>query len=132
MSKFNPPRLVSPRSLQSEQEPPDNGGMEARVLKLEDFAVETRDRLTRIETKLDATATKSDLADLKSEMHKGFSDMLKWIVGTGFVGMAAMVTVMAFVLNNAVPKAAPQSQVPIIINVPAAAPAATLNMLPAK
>lgn len=41
--------------------PPHNGDMEARVLKLEDFAQDTRDRLARIETKLDTFATKEDL-----------------------------------------------------------------------
>lgn len=39
----------------------DNGGMEARVAKLEGFAQDTRDRLARIETRMDTFATKEDL-----------------------------------------------------------------------
>lgn len=35
--------------------------MQARVIALENFAIETRDRLTRIETRMDSFATKSDL-----------------------------------------------------------------------
>jgi hypothetical protein len=99
-------------------EPPYDGAMEHRVTTLE----------TRLDTVLPTLATKADLADLRSEMHKGFGEMVKWIVGTGFVGLAAMITIMTFVLNNAVPKVATPTQQPIIINVPAA-PAASL---PAK
>jgi len=93
-------------------EPPDNGDMENRVLKLEYFAEETRDRLVRIETKLETFATKEDLADAKA-------DLVKWIVGTAVALGSAAIVVMTFVLNNAVPKVAPPpSQAPIIINVP--------------
>ena len=35
--------------------------MEARVAKLEEFAQDTRDRLARIETRMDTFATKEDL-----------------------------------------------------------------------
>ncbi|MDN8617828.1 hypothetical protein [Variovorax ginsengisoli] len=35
--------------------------MEARVAKLEDFALDTRERLARIETRLDGFATREDL-----------------------------------------------------------------------
>jgi hypothetical protein len=46
----------------------NDGGMEARLAALEAANLETRDRLTRIETRLDATATRSDLADLKGDL----------------------------------------------------------------
>lgn len=43
-------------------------------------------------------------AELRGEVQKGFADMTKWIVGT-VVGVAAVtITIMTFVLNNAVPK----------------------------
>ncbi|MEO6919803.1 MAG: hypothetical protein ABI171_12450 [Collimonas sp.] len=51
--------------------------MEARVNKLEEFAIDTRERLSRIETRLDACATKSDIKDLESTMYKEFSVMHK-------------------------------------------------------
>lgn len=74
--------------------------IESRMGKLEEFAVETRERLTRIETRLEQTATKADLAELTATM-------IKWIVGIAFGMSAAGITVMSFVLNNATPKAAP-------------------------
>lgn len=92
--------------------------MEARIAKLEEFVVDARERLTKIETRLEQTATKSDIGDIRVDMHKGFVDMTKWVVGTA-VGMgAAGIVVMTFVLNNAVPKApaAPPAQLqPLII-----------------
>jgi hypothetical protein len=84
---------------------------ETRVEKLEEFVVETRERLTRIETRLDQTATKADLAELSSTM-------IKWMIGMASGMSIAGITVMTFVLNNAVPKAAPQPPAvpaPIII-----------------
>lgn len=91
----------------------DNEPMEARVLKLEEFAQDTRDRLTRIETRLEQTVTKGDLSE---SMH----NMVKWIVGTAAGLGVASITVMTFVLNNAAPKApVAATPAPIIINVPA-------------
>lgn len=102
-------------------EPPGGGdggnmdGMEARVIKLEEFAQETRERLTRIETRLDQTATKADLSE-------AMNGMVKWVVGTGVALGVAGITIMTFVLNNATPKPpAGSTPPPIIINVPAAA-----------
>lgn len=96
-------------------EPPHNNGMDARVGKLEDFAHETRDRLTRIETRIESmdktVATKSELHDMKAEL-------VKWIVGTAIGLGVAGITVMTFVLNNASPKQSPASSQPIIITVP--------------
>lgn len=99
--------------------PGDNEPMEARIAKLEDFAQDTRERLVRIETRLDQTATKGDLAE-------GISSMVKWVVGTGVGLGVAGITVMTFVLNNAAPKVSATATPPaIIINVPASAPPAT-------
>lgn len=93
--------------------------MEDRVTKIEDFAVETRDRLTKIETSLDQTVTKADLTGavgaLQVEMHKGFADMIKWVVGTAVVMGAMGITIMTFVLNNAAPKSSTSPPAPIII-----------------
>lgn len=90
--------------------------MEARIAKLEDFAVETRERLANIEARLEQTATKADLnekiGELRVEMHKGFADVIKWMVGLAIVLSATSVTVMTFVLNNAAPKA---PQPPVVI-----------------
>lgn len=94
--------------------------MEARVVKLEEFAAETRERLAKIEARLEETATKADLNDqintLRVEMHKGFADMIKWVVGTAIVLGGTFLTVITFVLNNAVPKSPPPAaQPPVVI-----------------
>ena len=86
--------------------------IETRLDRLEDFAIEARERLARIETRLDQTATKADLAELSATM-------VKWIVGMVSGAGLAAITVMTFVLNNAVPKGAPPSAPqPIVIQLP--------------
>lgn len=102
----------SPMKVDGGGGPPHNENMENRITKLE----------TQFETVIPTLATKSDMADMRAEMHKGFSDMVKWIVGTAIVMAGAGITIMTFVLNNATPKvpAQPVSQpVPIVITVPA-------------
>ena len=91
----------------------DDADMEARLSEVEKAIV-------RLDASLPTLAT-------KDEVQKGFSEMVKWIVGTGFAGLAVFITVMTFVLNNAVPKVVPApvvQQPPIIINVPSNVPAA--------
>ncbi len=126
--------------------PPYDGGMEARFGRIEDRLdkVETRlgkvdDRLDKVETRLGSIefkvdeftkhyATKADLSDMKSSL-------VQWMVGTSLAIAAAGITVMAFVLNNAVPKApaTPAAQpAPIIINVPSAASPAPAPAAPAS
>ncbi|MES2016283.1 MAG: hypothetical protein V4484_07275 [Pseudomonadota bacterium] len=95
--------------------------MEQRIVKLEEFVGEARTelraidvRLTKIETRLETTATKADVQD-------SVNALIKWIVATSALLGVAAITVMTFVLNNAVPKPAntqftPAS--PIIITVP--------------
>lgn len=57
-------------------------------------------------------------AEVRSDMHRGFADMTRWIVGA-IIGVAiASVTIMTFVLNNATPKAlgpAQAASAPIVI-----------------
>ncbi|NIJ86967.1 hypothetical protein FHY35_004017 [Xanthomonas arboricola] len=88
-------------------------GMDARVAKLEAI--------------VPTLATKADVEGLRADFHKGTNELIKWVVGTSFLGIALFVTIMTFVLNNAIPKAAvqpPQQQAPIIIQVPGPPPAA--------
>lgn len=108
------------RRLQPPGEPPYDGGMEARLTTFEQS-------IARIDATLPNLATKAELAELRADVHKGFADQTKWIIGTGFAGVAVFITVMTFVLNNAAPKTSnPQAQPPaIIINVPAAPQAAS-------
>lgn len=94
--------------------------MEARIQKLEEFAIDARDRLARIETRLDQMATKADVLEMSATL-------IKWIVGMVSGASIAAITIMTFVLNNAVPKVGappPSPVVPIVIQIPAPAPAA--------
>lgn len=88
----------------------------SRLDQLEGFATETRERLAKIETRLDHIeanmVTKEDLARL-------MATMIKWMVGMFFGSGVAAITVMTFVLNNAVPKAPPAPPTPIVIQLPA-------------
>lgn len=64
---------------------------EQRLEKLEVFADETGQRLVRIEEQLKNSASKEDIANLRGEMHRMETRILKWFVATAF----AMTTVMA-------------------------------------
>ncbi|WP_186263322.1 hypothetical protein [Burkholderia gladioli] len=59
-----------------------DGGMETRIAALEAANLETRDRLTRIETRLDAVATK---ADLHEALHA-----LTWKIISACAGLVAV------------------------------------------
>lgn len=105
-------------------QPPYDEGMENRVVKLEDFAAESSKRFDRIDARLEQTVTKAELAkeigELRAEMHRGFADVIKWMVGMTVLLGATGITVMTFVLNHGVPRMpvvhpAPQ---PIIIQLP--------------
>ncbi|PUA95485.1 hypothetical protein C8C99_0285 [Acidovorax sp. 107] len=101
----------------SSGQPPHNEVMESRVSKLEDFAVETRERLARVETKLD-------------HIDKEVSNFKWWVVAQIVAGLLAVLgtgiaiqqmTVASFqgaaqVAKDAAPPA--PAQQPIIINVP--------------
>jgi hypothetical protein len=76
-------------------------------------------RVTHIEAILPTLATKADLHELRGEMHDMKAETIKWIVGTAIGLGVAGITVMTFVLNNAIPKTA-LPQPPIIINLPSA------------
>lgn len=84
------------RQLRTSGEPPDNGGMETRVTKLEVAAQDTRDRLVRIESRLENFernyATKEDL-------HKELHSMTWRIIGA----CALLVAMVYFIALNVKP-----------------------------
>lgn len=55
--------------------PPHDGDMEERLKKLEEFKDDARERLARIEVRLEHCATKDDVSRLESTL-------LKWFVAT--------------------------------------------------
>lgn len=68
----------------------DDGRMEARLRALEDANLETRDRLARIETRLDGFATKADL-------HEALHALTWKIVGSCALLVAATYAVVKYV-----------------------------------
>ena len=80
-----------------------------RVIRLEEFTAVAGERLARIESRLEDTVTKADLAEkvgeLKAEIHRSANETIRWIVGM-VVGLGvAAITIITFVLNYATPKA---------------------------
>jgi hypothetical protein len=70
-------------------------------------------RVTKLETKLDTIlpmlATKADVSDAKA-------DIIKWLAGVAFAIVAILVSVLAFMLNRAVPPpAAMQQPAPVVV-----------------
>jgi hypothetical protein len=86
--------------------------------------MDTDYRLRSIEERIDTRFAQFELrfeqrfARFESEMLRAMAGLVKWIVGTAIALGVAGITVMSFVLNNAVPKAAPAPP-PIVINLPA-------------
>lgn len=101
--------------------------MGAGPTKLDEFIAEGRVQFARVEARLDQTATKEDLARLRVEMHREFSSMIKWIVGTAVVPGAGAITMITFVLNYATP---PRHPAPLVQAVPSAAPPPVIILLP--
>jgi len=108
-------------------EPPYDGDMDARVAKLEDFAGETRERLARVEVKMDHMDLKlghveAQLSHIATEVSQ-----FKWwalgsvvavvlaVIATGF--SIQQMAVQTFQAGGQQVQPAPQ---PIIINVPSA------------
>jgi len=83
-----------------------DGEMDTRLVKVEEFAADAKQRLVKIETRLDHTATKSDV-------EASTNKIIIWIAGILFVLAGTGITVMTFVLNNAVPKPPSAASVPV-------------------
>lgn len=96
--------------LESKGGPPYDGGMDARVSKLE--------------ATLPYLATKGDVADTRTAVSEAKSDIIKWLSTIIIATAAAIISVTAFMLNR-IPFPAPQAtQAPIVIYAPPQAPPA--------
>lgn len=95
----------------------DNGRMEARLIKLEEFADDAKQRLARVETKLDHID--KEVSNFKWWVLAQIVAALLTVVGTGIA--IQQMTVSTF--QAAGVQSQPTPQPPIIINVPQAAPA---------
>lgn len=102
------------------QRPPGNG--DEPPMDTDDDLKDVQKRVTHIEAVLPTLATKADLQEVRVEMHSMKAELVKWIVGTAIGLGVAGITVMTFVLNNAVPKAPSAAPAPIVITLPATPP----------
>lgn len=61
-------------------------------------------------------------AELRTEMQKQSAEIIKWVIGMIAGAGAVAITVMTFVLNNAIPKVPPAGPLPapatVTINIP--------------
>lgn len=75
--------------------------MEARVAALEKSTLEIREKLVRVETKLEGIektmATKADLADLKTAIAEGFTSQTKWFISTAIALAVIAFTAAKFI-----------------------------------
>lgn len=70
---------------------------------------------SHLDEMLASLATKSDLAELRADMRKGFSRQTKLIIGVWVAGCAVFSMAMPLVLRNANSESPAPSQQPIII-----------------
>jgi hypothetical protein len=66
------------------------------------------------------------IAEVKSELHQTTTQTIKWVAAIASATVALFVTLVAFLMNNAVPRSAPPAQTqsgpaPIVIVIPASA-----------
>lgn len=111
------PIPVDSRPILNDDEAMNSVTKELLDARLETIETRMDGRIANVEVKIDGKFAEVDakFAELRTDMHKGFADMTKWIVGT-VIGVAAVsVTIMTFVLNNATPKASPVPQAPIVV-----------------
>ncbi len=108
-------------------------GLTPEEVTAQQASIETRmdARLSALEQKMDAgfaaARAESDrrFAEVRADMEKLKSEFVKWVVGIAIAMSATGITVMTFVLNYAVskPSVQPPAPAPIVIYLPAQAPA---------
>ena len=76
-------------------EPPHDGDMEARIARLEDAMIDSRERLARIEATLPSLATKADIKDLSSEVYRSMNAQTWRMLGAFAAGFLILLGVMA-------------------------------------
>ena len=72
-------------------------------------------RLAKIEVIIPTLATKADVADVRTDIHKAESSHVKWSIGIGIAVVGLIITYLN--LSKAPPSTAPQPQ-PIVIQLP--------------
>jgi hypothetical protein len=83
--------------------PPGGDPMEARVTALEKASQEIREKLVRVETKLDHMASKEDLQSVRAQIEGSMRTQLQWFVGLTWTASIALVCVTYFMATH-IPK----------------------------
>lgn len=79
------------------------------------------ERFVRVESRLEQTATKTDIADLRSDIHKSSVEVQRWMIATViglFVGFGGLFMAMSNALKPSTPGTPAAQPAPIIIQVP--------------
>jgi hypothetical protein len=114
-----------PHEFDKPHPPAEDGRTEVRVTRLEVEVMEHRERMARLEERLDKMATKEDVERMGATI-------VKWCIGLMFGFTTSTIVTMSFVLNYASPPqgrfakqepiavmaAAPIQPPPIIITIP--------------
>lgn len=85
--------------------PPYDGGMEARVTTLE----------AKWEAVIPTLATKSDVGEVRTDLHKMDASIKTWMIGT-VVGLMIGFGGLFLAMTNALKPSASQHQQPVIVN----------------
>ena len=95
--------------------------LEERLGRLEEFASDAKERLGKIALRLEQTATKTDIAEIRADMHKTSADIARWMIAT-VVGLFLGFGGLFFVMNNAIKSAVPSAASIVIYPQPAGPP----------
>lgn len=98
-------------------EPPDNGDMEQRIVKLEEA-------LAALPTKADFAELRADIADTRTDVHKAITDNHRWthgallaILSVGVIGILGLLFTI-YNTNKSAPTPSPQTPATIVLQVP--------------
>ncbi|GAB3427084.1 hemolysin XhlA family protein [Massilia solisilvae] len=92
--------------------------IDERLERLDHLSEQTREEMRSVDVRLTKIETQLDQMPTKAELELAINSVVKWVVGTMLGAGVVAVTVMTFILNNAVPKQAAAPPAPIIIQLP--------------
>lgn len=97
--------------------PPHNGGVEARLSKLE---TQFETVIPTLSTKADMAELRTDFAELRADMHKMDANITKWIIAT-ILGLFFGFSGLFFTMSNTFKPTSVPASAPIVITIPAQA-----------
>lgn len=80
--------------------PPGGDQLEARVTALEKVSQDIREKLVRVETRLDHIASKEDLQSVRAQLEGSMRTQLQWFVGLTWTASIALVGVTYFMATH--------------------------------